>query len=47
MQPDGDFLGAMLARQSQRDSKHVRREIMPTASAGMALSHQYEAYRLT
>jgi hypothetical protein len=29
-------MGAMLAKRAQRDSKHVRRQIMPTASVGMA-----------
>ena len=29
-------MGAMLAKLAQRDSKHVRRQIMPTASVGMA-----------
>jgi hypothetical protein len=29
-------MGAKLAKRAQRDSKHVRRQIMPTASVGMA-----------
>ena len=29
-------MGAMLAKRAQRDSKHVRRQIMRTASVGMA-----------
>ena len=28
-------MGAMLAKRAQRDSKHVRRQIMPTASVCM------------
>jgi hypothetical protein len=28
--------GAMLATRAQRDSKHVRRQVMPTTSVGMA-----------
>jgi hypothetical protein len=29
-------MGAMLAKRAQRDSQHVRRQVMPTASLGMA-----------
>jgi len=29
-------MGVMLAKRAQRNSKHVRRQVMPTASVGMA-----------